>query len=341
MTSRRRFRSAWRATFTGVSALTIAVVIGSCVFVRAAFPPDITAEAITVTATPERIERGRYLVENVSACFTCHGERNWNLLAAPVKEGTEGAGGEIFDEKTGFPGVLPASNITPARLSSWSDGEILRALVNGVSKDGSALFPIMPYGHYANVAREDLYAIIAFLRTLKSVENTLPEKKIEQPLGFISRAFPKEATLREVAPRLGDADYPAYVNEAAACTVCHTPVDDRGRPIEGMEYAGGRVFPLPAGGSVRSANLTADDETGIGKWSRDGFIARMKSMPRESAEKVTVPPGSFNSPMPWTHYAGMTDDDLGALFDHLRSLPPVSRRFERFIPPAQAASAAP
>jgi mono/diheme cytochrome c family protein len=341
MASRRRPHSALRTSVTVALVLGSAVVISSCVFARAAFPPDIAPEAVTVMSTPERLARGQYLVENVAACFSCHGARDWSFMAAPLKDGTAGAGGEIWDEKMGFPGVLPASNITPAKLSSWSDGEILRALVNGVSKDGSALFPIMPYGHYAKLAREDLYAIIAFLRTIPSVENTLPEKKIDQPLGFISRAFPKEATLREIAPRVGDADYPAYVADAAACISCHTPVDDRGRNIEGMEFAGGRVFPLPGGGSVRSANLTPDDETGLGKWSRDDFVARMKSMPRESAGKVAVPAGSFNSPMPWTHYAGMSDDDLGALFDHLRSLPPVSKRFERFIPPGKSTTAAP
>jgi mono/diheme cytochrome c family protein len=339
MTSRRRQKSAMRLVFSIALTLSGATLIGSCVFARAAFPPDIAADAITVTATPERLERGQYLVENVAACFACHGVRDWDLMAGPVKDGTAGAGGEIWDVKVGFPGVLPASNITPAKLSSWSDGEILRALVNGVSKDGSALFPIMPYGHYAKLAREDLYAIIAYLRTIPSVENTLPERKIDQPLAFILRAFPKEVTLREIAPRVGDADYPAYVADAAACVSCHTPVDDRGRNLEGMEYAGGRVFPLPGGGSVRSANLTPDAETGIGQWTRDMFIARMKSMPRESAEKVSVPTGSFNTPMAWTHYAEMTDDDLGALFDHLRAVAPVNKRFERFIPAGPAAPA--
>jgi len=310
-----------------------AALLGSCVFARAAFPTDIHAEPITVVATKERLARGEYLVENVAACFSCHGGRDWSLLSGPVKPETKGAFGEVYDEKMGLPGVLPASNITPAGLSTWSDGEILRALVNGVSKDGTPLFPIMPYRHYANLAREDLYAIIAYIRSLPSTTSALPERHLDQPLAFISRSFPREVVLREVPPRLGDADYPAYVAEAASCASCHTPVDDRGRPMEGMEFAGGRVFPLKGGGSVRSANLTPDDETGIGAWTREVFVARMKAMPEESAQKVTVPDGSFNTPMPWTHYARMTDDDLGALYDHLRALPKVSRRFERFIPP--------
>jgi hypothetical protein len=69
----------------------------------------------------------------------------------PFKPGREGVGGFIWDKKIGFPGTLAAANLTPdpeTGLGKWTDGEILRAMREGVDREGKALFPIMPYGHF-------------------------------------------------------------------------------------------------------------------------------------------------------------------------------------------------
>src|SRR4051812_32029211 len=77
------------------------VMIGYVVYAK----PGIDAEQVKVDATPERLSRGKYLVENVAQCVACHSERDWSLYTAPVVAGTYGKGGEAFDQKLGFPGA--------------------------------------------------------------------------------------------------------------------------------------------------------------------------------------------------------------------------------------------
>ena len=83
---------------------------------------------------------------------------------------------------------------------------------------------------------------------------------------------------------------------------------------------------------VRSANLTPDDDTGLGKWTKDIFIQRFRAGV-ELAKQPAIP-GKANTPMPWSSYGGMTDADLGAIYDYLRTLPKVTNKVEHFTPAA-------
>jgi hypothetical protein len=85
------------------------------------------APTLRVEATPERVARGKYVVEHVAVCTDCHSQRDWTRYAGPIKPDTYGVGGEVWDEAVDFPGRLVSLNITPAALASWSDGEIVRA----------------------------------------------------------------------------------------------------------------------------------------------------------------------------------------------------------------------
>jgi hypothetical protein len=103
-----------------------------------------------------------------------------------------------------------------------------------------------------------------------------------------------------------------------------------------MNMAGGQTFNFP-GGVVRSLNITPDNETGIGTWTKEDFIARFRFYSGEEAHNVPVNiEKDFNTPMPWLMYAGMTDEDLGALYDYLRTVTPVKNRVERFTPHSTA-----
>ncbi|MCU0371979.1 MAG: cytochrome C, partial [Ignavibacteria bacterium] len=103
-------------------------------------PPDLK-----ISATPEMIKRGEYLFNNVCGCADCHSTRDYSKIAGPLVEGTKGKGGFEFNEEFGLPGKFYARNITPAGLKGWTDGEIFRAITEGVSRDGEPLFPLMPY----------------------------------------------------------------------------------------------------------------------------------------------------------------------------------------------------
>jgi hypothetical protein len=227
----------------------------------------------------------------------------------------------------GFPGTLYAPNITPAALGSWSDGEVARAVTSGVDRGSSALFPLMPYPYYRRMCTPDVEAIVAYVRTLAPIESTPPRSRLAFPVSLLVRTFPAPAEPLP-CPTPGSPEHGQYVAMVASCVECHSPVD-RGQVIRGKEWIGGREFPLPTGGVVRSQNLTPH-VTGIGAWSEEQFVMRFKAY--ETAD-MPVEHGDFNTIMPWRMYAGMSADDLRALYQFLRTLAPVANEVESFTAP--------
>ena len=69
--------------------------------------------------------------------------------------------------------------------------------------------------------------------------------------------------------------YGKYITRSALCSDCHTPIDDQGTPLPGMDFAGGMEF-VETGYRVRSANITPDADTGIGSWTEQQFIDKFK-----------------------------------------------------------------
>lgn len=284
-----------------------------------------------IEATPERLARGKYLNDHVVGCTTCHTQRDWTKYSGPVKPELLGAGGESFN--LGPAGILYSQNITPAALGSWSDAELLRATTGGVSKDGTPLFPLMPYPHYGFMAEDDVHAVLAYVRSLKPIENTnIPERVLNFPLNLIVRrlpAVPSHAQRPSPEDRLA---YGRYMTRIALCADCHTPIDDQGMPLPGMDFAGGMEF-VETGYRVRAANITPDADTGTGSWTEQQFIDKFKGF-----ENTTPTLGDTerrqNTVMPITAYAGMTREDLSAIYAFLRSQKPIVNRVVTF-PDAQ------
>ena len=300
-------------------SLILALSISSCGLL---LPINVEeAEDLNIERTPERLIRGEYLVKHVAGCADCHSRRDWSLVNAPAIESTFGAGGEVFNEEMGMPGTIYSPNITPAALGDWTDGELVRAITSGVSKDGTPLFPVMPYPNYSRLSREDIFSIVTYIRTLEPIENELPKRKLNFPLNLIVRTIPKQAAFG-ILPYTSDAiAYGKYLITAAGCADCHTPME-KGRPIQGMEYAGGYGMGMPSGGIAYSANLTPH-ETGLKAWTREGFIQRFKALDTEEARHITLKEGQRNTVMPWTYYATMRAEDLGAIYDYLSSIPAI------------------
>ena len=116
---------------------------------------------------------------------------------------------------------------------------MIRAFTSGVDKDGEPLVPIMPYHRYARLAREDVDAIVAYLRTLKPITYTPPARELGMPLSLIVRTMPAHAEFRPIPPATERVAYGEYMINAAVCADCHTPIDEQGAPLPGREYAGG------------------------------------------------------------------------------------------------------
>ena len=97
--------------------------------------------------------------------------------------------------------MLYSKNITPAAIGSWTDGELLRAGHRRVCRsDGTPLFPLMPYPHFGAMAEDDVHAVLAYVRSLKAIENTnIPERELNFPLNLIVRTIPAPATPQHAA----------------------------------------------------------------------------------------------------------------------------------------------
>jgi hypothetical protein len=112
-----------------------------------------------------------------------------------------------------------------------------------------------------------------------------------------------------------------------ACVRCHSPIDGRGRMLEGRELSGGQQFRLTATSSVSSVNLTPD-VTGLGTWTQERFVARFHGYQPTQVEN------GHQTVMPWPAFAGLTDDDLTALFAFLRTTKAVENRVTPWPDPA-------
>lgn len=309
--------------------ILIVAFAGFYIYMLKAFPKIPPAADVKIESTPERLERGNYLANHVVGCVGCHSDRDFGKFAGPVTPGSEGKGGEVFDESLGFPGNFTAKNITPAGIGNWTDGELMRAITTGVNKDGEPLFPLMPYLHFGKMDEEDIKSIIVYVRTLKPITNEVPKSKAKFPMNIIMRTIPAPADFQKRPDKNNPLEYGKYLVNSSSCIDCHSQAV-KGKIKDGMEYAGGFEFQFKNGYVVRSANITPDEETGIGRWTKDMFISKFKSFDRPYETFPPVKDGELNTYMPWSYYAGMTTEDLSAVYDYLRTLKPVSNKVEKF-----------
>jgi mono/diheme cytochrome c family protein len=325
-----------RKLFRGALLLTFIILLLAAfalAYLFLALPKTSTPSNAKIVATPEKLVRGEYLARHVVGCVVCHGTRDWTRFSGPLKPGSEG-GGSVFDIGIAS---LHAPNITPAGIGDWSDGELIRAVTEGVSRDGRALFPLMPYDNYRTMAPDDLEAIVSYVRSLKpiAIAPPVPKTTIKFPLNLIVRTIPGPAAL---APRPDPVTdriaYGKYVATIASCGHCHTPQDGE---MKGRDFAGGQPFPLPGGRVQFSANITPDQRTGIGSWTEQQFVDRFQINARLDDETMKAQSG-HRTEMPWRDYAGMTREDLSAIYLYLRTVPAVSHRVSRGAQPLQNAA---
>lgn len=321
------------AIWSGAALLAIALAAVSVVFL--VFPRVSAAPDLKVAGAAAQIARGDYLFNHEFACTGCHTPEIEPHRFSRVADTTRiGAGRRMGGPEDGLPGEIFAPNLTPAALAGWTDGEIYRAIVSGVDKDGHALFAMMPYPYYRGMDPEDVKALVAYIRTLPSRPVTLPQTKLTMPLPIIMRFVAGDAAPVKRPSATDEVALGRYLAVNGACFECHTRRNGRGEPV-GTPFAGGNVFPLPLGGLARSANITPDVEHGLGGLTRSAFIALFRSRSPEAMARIAPEPGEVDTEMPWTDYAGMTDADLGAIYAYLRTLPPAPETVVTYEPPAQ------
>ncbi len=134
--------------------------------------PPLTAPIPDVPKT-DQVAYGRYVAHNLGHCTQCH---------TPLVQGQEdfsrtGAGMNLFPQPFGYDWAALAANITQhptLGIGAWTDDEIKRAIVFGISRDGRQLLPFMGFSFYERISDEDLNAIVAYLKTLPPAVATPP-----------------------------------------------------------------------------------------------------------------------------------------------------------------------
>lgn len=302
--------------------VTAALYITSCKDKKAETPASAENDSLQ-----QLLARGEYLAHHVNLCTDCHSIRDTGKFSLPVVPGTEGGGsGFPFTKSEGVPGEIWAPNITPFALKDWTDEEIIRAMTRGINKKGDTLFPIMPYQHYARMAPYDIKAVVAYIRTLKPIDRTVPPRKLEIPMSMLGPLPDGNLENNKVPDPSDPVAYGGYMVNAAACAECHTPMGPQGPDFSKM-FAGGFVFQTPMF-KVAVANITPDSATGIGTWTEKMFLDKFRN--NSSDAVVNRNPGRENSIMPWSMYGKMKEDDLKAIYAYLRTVKPISNKVEKY-----------
>lgn len=258
------------------------------------------------------VERGDYLVNTILACGNCHSPRDAN---GQIIQGKALSGGRVFSTPA-F--EVTTSNITPdidTGIGSWSDAEIKRALVEGVRPDhgqlpGVALAAIMPVNFYKALLREDLDAIVAYLRSLKPVRNEIPDPVYKAPIH--RDPYPDAEAGFSKSMFTNPVRHGAYLVTIGHCMECHSAWSRGVSDFKAGLGRGGRAFP---DGST-AANITSDRTAGLGGWTDQEIV-------RAVTHGIARDGRTLKPPMAYAYYAGLKEADLADIIAYLRTVPPL------------------
>jgi mono/diheme cytochrome c family protein len=313
----------WKRILLVLVTVVLLVLGGGLSWLWLRKPAQAQASTIRLDMSPARVARGKYIFESLCDCDGCHSERDFTRFGGPVAPAGRGKGGQ-FPPEMGLPGTVVAPNITPdveTGLGRWTDGEKIRAIREGVDRDGRALFPMMPYTYYARMSDEDVQALVAFMNTMAPVRNPLPQTRLNFPVNLMIKGVPRPVAAPPAPARGNQVQYGEYLATLAGCVECHSE-QVHGQLVAGKQFAGGRVFRMPFG-TVVTANITPDLDTGIGKWTEKHFLEKFGEY-REYV-KLGPPkagPDAFTL-MPWLSLSQLPEEDLKAIYAYLRQQPPV------------------
>jgi cytochrome c553 len=307
-------------------------IVLACTVLAALFSNPTSAD--DVAPGDPQLERGRYLAETVALCAHCHSAPNNEIdgrpplvsnyagIDCPVWGKDQNPRGK--DSPDFVTSKLCEPNITPdpaTGIGGWSRADIIRAFRNGLRPDGAPLHPNMWLNLHA-VSDEDAEAIASYILTLPPVVHEQPGRGqvLSQRIHTVALASLPPSPAQS-PDRSDEAAYGKYLTDIGRCRYCHTPNDGPGRERKGKAFTGGAQYwvggrYLPGARVIVTPNLTPHPE-GIGDLSRADFIALFRA--RGSGRPATL---ASNTVMPWVAFAAMTDQDLGAIWAYLQTLPP-------------------
>lgn len=278
-----------------------------------------TPSAYAQGSQKELVARGQYIFAVSGGC-ACHTE----------PKGVHNAGARPFKIPLG---TVYSTNLTSDNetgLGSWTDQQIIDAIIKGLRKDGSRQLPLMPYTLYSGMAQEDLKALVAYLRSLKPVKKATPELTTSTPF---MRSVVTELWLKAFgifyespaqAPKSGIQRGKYLANHVAICGDCHTPRNSFGVPNQSL-YMAGSPKDGPIGELV--PNITPDKETGIGDWKREEIAELLLTGVKPDFDNVQ---GLMEEVIRGTThgYKDMTKEDVLAIADYLKSIPAIKNKMK-------------
>jgi mono/diheme cytochrome c family protein len=270
----------------------------------------VVAAAGTAPARVPDLANGE-VIFNAGGCASCH--------AVPDQPDRLRLGGGVAI-KSPF-GTFYAPNISSDPtdgIGKWSDAEFVNAVMHGVSPDGRHYFPAFPYTSYQHARREDVLDLFAYLKTLPAVAGKVRHHDVRFPFNIRRNVGIWKFLFLDGKPFVADSAKSPQWNRGAYlvssfghCAECHSPRNALGGIIAGQRFAGG---PNPEGeGWV--PNIT---QKGLGEWSAKDISYFLKTGELPDGDSVG---GAMRRVIKNT--SQLPDDDLAAMADYLKSLPPV------------------
>ena len=242
-----------------------------------------------VVATPQQIQRGQAISDGF--CSGCHS-----------RTGTLTGGRDVGEELPVRVGSFVSSNLTPAgQLSRWSDGDIFRAIRNGVDRDGHWLI-MMSYTNAGKLSDDDTRAVIAYVRSLPAAGTPTgnpPDRLnllgvIMLGAGMLPKGQPVSTGIVTAPPKGPTSQYGEYSLSYHDCGKCH------GDKLTGG--VAGQMAPLGPDLSV------------VKGWNFKGFIDSMRTGVDPNGHELS-------EQMPWRTVGRMDDEELRAIYEYLTHLP--------------------
>jgi mono/diheme cytochrome c family protein len=215
----------------GLACLLVFLALGWRPVIAPIDPPDRTGFPTDLIAKGEVLAGAGY-------CAVCH-----TRPGGPTLAGGTGL-------RTPF-GTIYSTNITPepeTGIGRWSLEAFARAMREGVSRDGSHLFPAFPYDHFAKISDDDVKALYAYMMTRPPVRAVAPANTIPFPLNIRllqegwKILFFREGRYQPDASRSAEWNRGAYLAESLGhCSGCHTPRNSLGAEKTADAYAGATI----------------------------------------------------------------------------------------------------
>ena len=265
---------------------------------------NLRPENIGVSDQLDFVERGSELVNGLAACGSCHG-----LAASP---GSPLAGGRAQRDRYG---LATATNLTPekAGMVKYNTRDLLELFRSSKRTDGQIVSAEFHSG-YRWMSDPDIYAITAYLATLKPVANNIEPREISWFERNILGFWESRPELRGYVPAVRTGNYKAHgrylVDNVARCSACHS-----GLPgwFSDAPYLRGRVLEF-ADREVKSPALISRGKNRANHWSEEQIVNYLRTGVTPAGKSIST------EACPTNFFAQAKEDDLHSIAAYLTSL---------------------